>query len=134
VISALKNYGNKVGIAYQVLDDCIDLVGDEEMIGKTLGTDIACGKFTLPVLLLLQNASAKERGELRSRFLSEEPMPAAELAALVTSRGALPASVQAARSLVDEAEAELVHVQDNRHAAALRAMTEYLRGVLDSLC
>jgi geranylgeranyl pyrophosphate synthase len=104
------------------------------MIGKTLGTDIACGKFTLPVLLLLQNASAKERDELRSRFLSEEPMPAAELAALVTSRGSLPASVQAARSLVDEAEAELIHVQDNRHAAALRAMTEYLRGVLDSIC
>ena len=52
VISALKNYGNKIGIAYQVLDDCIDLVGDEAMIGKTLGTDISCGKFTLPVLLL----------------------------------------------------------------------------------
>jgi len=134
VISALKNYGNKIGIAYQVLDDCIDLVGDEEMIGKTLGTDIACGKFTLPVLLLLQNATSKEREELRSRFLSEETMPAAELAALVTSRGTLPAAVQAARSLVDEAEAELKHVQENRHAAALRAMTEYLRGVLDSLC
>jgi len=134
VISALKTYGNKVGIAYQVLDDCIDLVGDEEMIGKTLGTDIACGKFTLPVLLLLQNASPKDREVLQAKFLAEEPMPAAELAALVTERGALPAAVRAARSLVDEAEAELDHVQENRHAAALRAMTDYLRGVLDSLC
>jgi octaprenyl-diphosphate synthase len=74
VIGALKNYGNKVGIAYQVLDDCIDLVGDEVMIGKTLGTDIACGKFTLPVLLLLQNASPKDREELQTKFLADEPI------------------------------------------------------------
>ncbi len=134
VISALKNYGNKIGIAYQVLDDCIDLVGDEEMIGKTLGTDIACGKFTLPVLLLLQNSSPKDRDELQSMLLSEEGISPSRLVELVTSRGALPAAVQAARSLVDEADAELEKVQKNRHAAALHSMTEYLRGVLDSLC
>ena len=134
VIGALKNYGNKVGIAYQVLDDCIDLVGDEEMIGKTLGTDIACGKFTLPVLLLLQNSSPKEREELQARLLAPQGIKPASLAGLVTSRGALPSAVLAARSLVDEAEEELEKVQNNRHAAALRSMTEYLRGVLDSLC
>ena len=134
VIGALKNYGNKVGIAYQVLDDCIDLVGDEEMIGKTLGTDIACGKFTLPVLLLLQNSSPKEREELQARLLAPQGINPASLAGLVTSRGALPSAVLAARSLVDEAEEELEKVQNNRHAAALRSMTEYLRGVLDSLC
>ena len=133
VISALKNYGNKIGIAYQVLDDCIDLVGDEAMIGKTLGTDIACGKFTLPVLLLLQNSTPRQRDELHSLLLSEEGMSASRLAEIVSTRGALMATITAARSLVDEAEAELDHVQDNRHAAALRSMTEYLRGVLDSL-
>ena len=133
VISALKNYGNKIGIAYQVLDDCIDLVGDEAMIGKTLGTDIACGKFTLPVLLLLQNSVPKQRDELYALLLSEKGISASQLAEIVTTRGALAATITAARSLVDEAESELDHVQDNRHAAALRSMTEYLRGVLDSL-
>ena len=134
VISALKNYGNKIGIAYQVLDDCIDLVGDEEMIGKTLGTDIACGKFTLPVLLLLQNSSPKERDELHEMLLAEEGVSPSTLLELVTSKGALPAAVQAARTLVNEADAELEKVQKNRHAAALHSMTEYLHGVLDSLC
>lgn len=133
VIGALKNYGNKIGIAYQVLDDCIDLVGDEEMIGKTLGTDIASGKFTLPVLLLLQNATPRQRDELHALLLSEEGIEPAQLLELVTTRGALTSTVAAARSLVNEAEAELVHVQDNRYAAALRSMTDYLRGVLDSL-
>ena len=133
VIGALKTYGNKIGIAYQVLDDCIDLVGDEAMIGKTLGTDIACGKFTLPVLLLLQNSVPKQRDELYALLLSEKGISASQLAEIVTTRGALAATITAARSLVDEAESELDHVQDNRHAASLRSMTEYLRGVLDSL-
>ncbi len=134
VINALKNYGNKIGIAYQVLDDCIDLVGDEEMIGKTLGTDIACGKFTLPVLLLLQNSSPKDRDELHAMLLAEEGVSPSKLLDLVTSKGALPAAVQAARVLVNEAAAELDKVQKNRHAQALYSITEYLHGVLDSLC
>lgn len=134
VISALKNYGTKIGIAYQVLDDCVDLVGDEEMIGKTLGTDLACGKFTLPVLLLLQNSTPKERDELQGMLLAEGGIPPAMLLDLVTSKGALPAAVQAARVLVNEADAELEKVQKNRHAEALHSMTEYLNGVLDSLC
>jgi octaprenyl-diphosphate synthase len=133
VISALKNYGNKIGIAYQVLDDCIDLVGDEEMIGKTLGTDIACGKFTLPVLLLLQNATPKQRDEIQALLLSEEGIPPSQLVELVTQGGALASTVLAAQSLVNEAEVELDLVQDNRHARALRSITEYLRGVLQSL-
>ena len=134
VINALKNYGNKIGIAYQVLDDCIDLVGDEEMIGKTLGTDIACGKFTLPVLLLLQNSSPKDRDELHAMLLAEEGVSPSKLLDLVISKGALPAAVQAARVLVNEAAAELDKVQKNRHAQALYSITEYLHGVLDSLC
>lgn len=133
VIGALRNYGNKIGIAYQVLDDCIDLVGDEEMIGKTLGTDLACGKFTLPVLLLLQRSSPARREELRSMLLSEGGIDSSLLLQILREDGALAASVAAGRSLVDEAEAELAVVQENRHAAALRSMTEYLRGVFDSL-
>lgn len=133
VIGALKSYGSKIGIAYQVLDDCIDLVGDEEMIGKTLGTDIACGKFTLPVLLLLQNSPPKERDKLHALLLSEEGVAPAKLVELVTKRGALASTVTAALSLVDEAERELDFIQANRYAAALRSITDYLRGVLTSL-
>ena len=133
VIGALRTYGDKVGIAYQVLDDCIDLVGDEEMIGKTLGTDLACGKFTLPVLLLLQKSTPDQREELRSALLAEGGMDPVRLLDLLRSRGALTAAVAAGRSLVEEAEASLSAVQENRHAAALRSMTEYLRGVFESL-
>ena len=49
----LYDYGMKLGAAYQIYDDCLDLVGAEEEVGKTLRTDLAKGKLTLPILNLL---------------------------------------------------------------------------------
>src|ERR1043166_5122876 len=48
--SALRQFGMALGTAYQVYDDCLDLFGSEALVGKSLGTDLANGKLTLPVL------------------------------------------------------------------------------------
>jgi len=61
-------FGRHLGIAYQIFDDLVDLYADESMIGKTLGTDLDKGKFTLPLLLLLEKLSAQERAGLLARF------------------------------------------------------------------
>jgi len=61
-------FGRHVGIAYQIFDDLVDLYADESMIGKTLGTDLAKGKFTLPLLLLLEKLPEEERNSLMARF------------------------------------------------------------------
>lgn len=61
-------FGRHVGIAYQIFDDLVDLYADESMIGKTLGTDLDKGKFTLPLLLLLEKLPADERDSLLDRF------------------------------------------------------------------
>jgi octaprenyl-diphosphate synthase len=57
VIKTFKNFGIQIGTAYQIYDDCLDLAGSETATGKTLGTDLRKGKFTLPVLIFLQSAS-----------------------------------------------------------------------------
>src|SRR5207253_10395123 len=57
VVRRLKNFGAKIGTAYQIYDDCLDIAGSEAETGKTLGTDLRKGKLTLPVLTLLQSAS-----------------------------------------------------------------------------
>ena len=57
-------FGRHLGIAYQIYDDLADFFGREQRIGKTLGTDLASGKLTLPLLLLRENLSATERGAL----------------------------------------------------------------------
>jgi octaprenyl-diphosphate synthase len=61
-------FGRHVGIAYQIFDDLVDLYADESMIGKTLGTDLDKGKFTLPLLLLLEKLPQDERDALMVRF------------------------------------------------------------------
>ena len=48
IISAMKTFGLRFGTAYQIYDDCLDLAGNEENAGKTLGTDLRKGKLTLP--------------------------------------------------------------------------------------
>src|SRR5258706_8874070 len=50
--SALRKYGLALGTAYQIYDDCLDLFGSELATGKSLGTDLANGKLTLPILLM----------------------------------------------------------------------------------
>jgi len=64
-LRALEEYGLELGIAFQIVDDCLDLDGDERVVGKSLGTDLAKGKITLPLLYLMQR-SPEEAERLRS--------------------------------------------------------------------
>lgn len=64
VVDALDRYGRNLGIAFQIVDDVLDLVGDENSMGKSLGTDLEKQKPTLPLIRLLQQATAGERREL----------------------------------------------------------------------
>jgi octaprenyl-diphosphate synthase len=59
--AAADRFGHHLGIAYQIYDDLVDFVGEEQRMGKTLGTDLATGKLTLPLMLLLDRVSAEER-------------------------------------------------------------------------
>jgi octaprenyl-diphosphate synthase len=52
--AALTRFGRCVGLAFQIADDLLDLVGDEQTTGKSLGTDLAQQKATLPLIRLLQ--------------------------------------------------------------------------------
>src|SRR6266571_4031469 len=61
----LRQFGLSFGTAYQLYDDCVDLFGSEAAAGKSLGTDLAKGKLTLPVLLLWERADEAGRRRLQ---------------------------------------------------------------------
>src|SRR5258707_7748090 len=61
---ALRQFGLAFGTAYQIYDDCVDLFGSEAAAGKYLGTNLARGKLTLPVLLLWERADLADRRQL----------------------------------------------------------------------
>jgi len=70
-VAALERYGRALGIAFQVIDDCLDVIGDEKVVGKSLGTDLESGKLTLPVIHLASRVEGAEQERLRSLLLDE---------------------------------------------------------------
>lgn len=61
---ALSEYGMHLGISFQIVDDLLDVLGDEAKVGKSLGTDLVKQKATLPVIRLLEQLPADVRGKL----------------------------------------------------------------------
>jgi octaprenyl-diphosphate synthase len=77
---AAGRFGRHLGIAYQIYDDLADFFGEEKRIGKTLGTDFASGKLTLPLLQLMESLPAGERGTLAEEVAGRlPPQPALRL-------------------------------------------------------
>lgn len=84
--TALKEYGLNFGIAFQITDDCLDLIGKKEALGKSPGADFKMGELTLPVLNLISENREKNRiisligqsdkrkafKEIRQRFINSE--------------------------------------------------------------
>lgn len=66
VISQLNQYGEHVGVAFQIVDDLLDLTGDEQVVGKSLGRDLAKGKLTLPVIHSLSTLGSEDRQSMLS--------------------------------------------------------------------
>jgi octaprenyl-diphosphate synthase len=80
--NALARYGHNVGMAFQLIDDMLDFVGDQQTLGKPVVNDLTEGKLTLPVILLLERASADELS-LVKRILAERQASDAEQSELV---------------------------------------------------
>jgi octaprenyl-diphosphate synthase len=79
-IAAVSEFGRRLGVAYQIYDDLADFFGVESRIGKTLGTDFASGKLTLPLLLLRERLSAPERALFNDEILGRRsPQPTLRL-------------------------------------------------------
>jgi octaprenyl-diphosphate synthase len=75
-VDALTRYGLDIGVAFQISDDALDFVADQERLGKAIGADLREGKRTLPLIAMLDRASVADaervRGLLRRRALAPE--------------------------------------------------------------
>jgi octaprenyl-diphosphate synthase len=72
-VEAVGRFGRHLGIAYQIYDDLADFFGEEKRIGKTLGTDLASGKLTLPLFGLIAALPAGEQAALREEVAGRQP-------------------------------------------------------------
>ena len=126
----LHGYGDKLGMAYQIYDDVLDLVGDEEVVGKTLGTDLEKGKLTLPILNLLESATESQRATLNRLLLQQEPVEVGVLAGIADYAGAIRGAVQTGCEILAGARADLMVLPPTESLMALEQVTHYLEARL----
>jgi octaprenyl-diphosphate synthase len=132
-IETFKNFGFQIGTAYQIYDDCVDLAGNEGATGKTLGTDLRKGKFTLPVLIFLRSASEFERERCCQLVLEEQIEEMIELLKNGATNGALNESIAAGSELIRQAQGTLDAVAPTAYADALFSLGDALCEMFDRL-
>ncbi len=131
--AACRIYGNNLGIAYQIYDDCLDLVGTEGAADKTVGADLAKGKLTLPVLHLLQQLEGDERQAICEIILHGSETDRLRLLALVVERGGLKQSVRKIQAYLQEATNALQILPQSGFREALQAIPQALSEHVASL-
>lgn len=119
VITALRVFGLRLGTAYQIYDDVMDLAGEESKAGKTLGSDLRKGKLTLPILHLLQMSDAAERHRLSEIILGGDEGDIHHLLERALSAGAITFAISTGRKMLREAQTQLEIVEPNKYREAL---------------
>lgn len=127
----LYDYGMKLGAAYQIYDDCLDLVGAEEEVGKTLRTDLAKGKLTLPILNLLEAASETQRAKLNKRIIDQEPLDLPVLVGIAEYAGAIDSAIETALSMLQSCREDLTVLPSSEYTDALAQITGFLGALLE---
>jgi octaprenyl-diphosphate synthase len=131
--SALRQFGMAFGTAYQVYDDCVDLFGSETTAGKSLGTDLAKGKLTLPVLLLWERATASDRARLEFLIQNWQEGALGQVGALLSQYDTLAPSVESIHQYLERARQMLRGLPESHGRACLFGLTEYLARQTDAL-
>ncbi|WP_297498389.1 polyprenyl synthetase family protein [Thermococcus sp.] len=139
-IRALSRWGMNVGIAFQIWDDVLDLIADEEKLGKPVGSDIRKGKKTLIVSHFFSKASEEDKAEFMKIFgkyagdakgdalihddkVKEEVAKAIEL---LKEYGSIDYAAQYARNLVKEANEALKILPESEAREDLELLAEFL--------
>lgn len=125
-IQALSSYGYNIGMAFQVVDDLLDILGDEAELGKPVGNDLRQGVLTLPSIMLMQ------------RYPEENPIPALFLGPgldgelertldMVKNSSIVPDCFAIIRDYCDEAIRALDTLPASESRDSLESMAAYVR-------
>jgi octaprenyl-diphosphate synthase len=128
VCEALGRYGNALGVAFQIADDVLDMVGEEATAGKSLGTDLLKQKATLPLIRLLETVTPAERVELTTALSQSGNHHRDVLRTWFERHDAISYARERAREITRQACGELAVLPDT---VARRALTELAGFVVD---
>jgi octaprenyl-diphosphate synthase len=119
-------YGRRLGLAFQIVDDCLDLVGAEDSAGKSLGSDLKNSELTLPVIHLLAHLCGASKQELLSQLASGQGRNRAALAPYLARTNSVEYALHAARLELQRAGDEIKFLPASSAKSALLALPEFV--------
>jgi len=125
---ALTEYGRLIGLGFQIWDDVLDLISDEQTFGKPVLNDIRNGKKTLMVIDAMEDLRGRERDELL-RTLGNEHATQAQLERardILDESGMIDHAIEVANGLIKDAKKLLSVLPDSKHRACLEQFAEYM--------
>jgi octaprenyl-diphosphate synthase len=124
--NALARFGLKVGIAFQMADDILDYMANEDELGKRLGKDLCEGKITLPIIYLLKVAEDTEKEEVKGIIKSNlKKRGLNRIQKLFKKYQVIEQSLQKARDLIADAKTELSIFPESLPKEALLKIADY---------
>jgi len=126
--TALRRYGEALGMAFQIVDDLLDYVGDPSVTGKPTGSDLREHKVTLPLIAALPRMDSAGRRQVDALMAAAEPddVQIAEVIAAVAEAGGLDYARERALHLAQQADGELDVLASSPARDALRASITYV--------
>jgi octaprenyl-diphosphate synthase len=124
--AALRQFGAAFGTAYQVYDDCVDLFGSETAAGKSLGTDLAKGKLTWPLLLAWERANVADRENLERLIKNWQPQNLPAVNELLVRYDTFEPSREVIAKYLELARSALKKLPESNGRAGLLGLADFL--------
>lgn len=127
VSEMLSTYGLKIGMAFQIVDDCLDVMGTEEEIGKSLNTDIQKGKLTLPLIRLVNQLPKNKLESTRELIFQHDAKETkSAIMELLTEHDAVEYAFTTAKNMVKQAQEEIAPLPESQYKMALMELADYI--------
>ena len=122
---ALAEYGLRLGIAFQLVDDILDYRADPEALGKSLGDDLAEGKPTLPLIYAMAHAQPKEADLLRKALAEGNRQALDRILPIIEATGAIAYTKKRAREEAERAVELLTDLPESPYRKALEGLARF---------
>ena len=121
----LYEFGLHLGYAFQISDDILDYTAHTAELGKNIGSDLAEGKLTLPLIYALQQSNSATQKRIRHIILEGDTSALEDILAIIQATGAVDYSKQRAHEFAQNAVLALADLNDNDGINALRGLAQY---------
>lgn len=125
-IRRAAEFGQHIGLAFQLVDDALDYTGDAQQLGKNIGDDLAEGKATLPLIHALQNANEEEKQLITHIIATGELTQLAEVQAIIEHHKSVAYTLSHAKHHQQQAIEALRTFPESIYKTALTQLAEFI--------